>query len=98
MKPDKPQGPRGALLIRVSDAKQDITRQREQLTRYAEDNGLNCVETSIDEGSSRHNSESRSAFQRMKRHVEAGKLNWILIASQDRLGFKNAFEYGSIVH
>lgn len=89
---------RAALYIRVSTEEQamhglSLTAQRETLTRYAAENGLQLVDLYVDEGvTARKKYKNRAAFMRMLRDVEAGKIDLILFIKLDRW-FRNISDY-----
>lgn len=97
---DRPKG-RGAGYIRVSDGdKQDPERQRQDILRWAAKLGIIIVAwyEDVEGRNCRDASESREAFQRLLKDVEAGKWDFVAVQSQDRWGTKDAYEYGYYAH
>lgn len=87
-----------ALYVRVSTEEQAINgdslrTQREELTKYALDNGFHIYNIYEDDGFSATNLK-RPALQRMLRDVEQNKINRILITKLDRLsrGVRNYYK------
>ncbi len=78
-----------ALYIRVSTDEQAINgdslrTQRDELTKYALDNGYHIYDIYEDDGFSATNL-NRPALQRLLEDVRHGKINRILITKLDRL-------------
>jgi DNA invertase Pin-like site-specific DNA recombinase len=85
----KPTGKRGGAYIRVSDGdKQDPKAQRSTCERWAQNHGLTIGRwyTDVDGVNSRDTWEARDDFQRLIADVEAGKLDWVVVDSQERFG------------
>lgn len=87
-----------ALYVRVSTEEQAINgdslrTQREELTKYALDNGFHIYNIYEDDGFSATNLK-RPALQRMLKDVEQNKINRILITKLDRLsrGVRNYYK------
>ena len=89
---------RAALYIRVSTEEQvmhgySLEAQEEALTRYAKEHELWIVDTYVDEGkSARGKIQSRKAFQRLMRDVQADKIDLILFIKLDRW-FRSVKDY-----
>lgn len=87
-----------ALYIRVSTEEQAINgdslrTQREELTKYANENGFHIFNIYEDDGFSATNL-NRPALQRMLKDVEQNQINRILITKLDRLsrGVRNYYK------
>lgn len=85
--------------LRVSSDKQDVTRQRESIERWAK-----RTSTTIDlwfedsEGRNpRDMAHKRAGFQRLLKAVEAGLVSTIVVDSQDRFGTRDAYQWGSFL-
>src|SRR4051794_26993388 len=90
--------PQSAAYIRVSSDKQDVTRQKESIARWAEHNGT--IDLWFEDSTGRNprdQSFKRAEFQRLMRAVEAGEICRIVVDSQDRFGSKDAYEWGKFV-
>lgn len=81
----------GARLLRVSTDRQDTDRQRADISRWEKKHGVSATHT-FEDRESRLLAEKRADFQRLLRLVEAGGVNWVVIQTTDRLGFKHTFE------
>jgi DNA invertase Pin-like site-specific DNA recombinase len=90
----RPNGERGGAYVRVSDDSQDAARQRSQIETWLSTHGLPSIQWYVDEGGSRHKAERRPEFLRLMADVEEGKLDWVVVDSQDRFGTKHAYEHG----
>ena len=84
-------GKRAALYLRLSredgdrDISQSIETQREQLLRYAAEQGFPVAGIYADDGYTGTNF-NRPAFQRLIGDVEAGKIDIVLVKDLSRLG------------
>ena len=87
--------PQIAAYLRVSSDKQDVTRQKESITRWAKLNGPISLwfEDSVGRNP-RDQAAKRAGFQRLLKAVESGLLKTIVVDSQDRFGVKDAHEWG----
>jgi DNA invertase Pin-like site-specific DNA recombinase len=101
-------GERIAYFGRVSTPKQKLEHQRETVERYAEEHGLYIPEhLKFEDKIRRHQAaglfqdwdsrkmkidRERYRFDDLMTLVEAGKLDWILIATFDRFGIKDQDE------
>ena len=89
---------RAALYARVSTEEQamhgvSLDAQKERLTRYAKDNGLEIVDLYVDEGiSARKRYTRRPEFLRMLEDVKQKKIDVILFIKLDRW-FRNIADY-----
>ena len=89
---------RAALYARVSTEEQamhgvSLDAQKERLTRYAKDNGLEIVDLYVDEGiSARKRYTRRPEFLRMLEDVKQKKIDVILFIELDRW-FRNIADY-----
>lgn len=81
----------GARLFRVSTDQQDTDRQQADIARWERQHAVVATYT-FEDKESRLLSEQRPDFQRMMRLVESGGLNWVVIQTTDRLGFKHSYE------
>src|SRR5687768_636647 len=81
---------------RMSTDKQDesIPRQREEVRRYAGQNGYAIVREYADEGISGDATEKRLEFRRMLRDAAGGDFRAVLCYSQDRFGRFDPLEAG----
>lgn len=92
---------RAALYIRVSTEEQtkhgySLQAQREDLERYAKENGYAIVGVYVDESkSARKKYSSRREFMRMLEDVKANKIDVILFIKLDRW-FRNVADYYKI--
>lgn len=85
----KPSTNNGAAYIRVSDGeKQDPQRQRDDITAWAAKRGLTITHwyEDVHGRNSRDRSNDRVNFQRLMKDVEAGRVTWVVVNSQDRWG------------
>jgi DNA invertase Pin-like site-specific DNA recombinase len=81
----------GARLIRVSGERQDTERQIKDCERWEREQGV--IPTYIfEDKESRFLAERREGFQRLMEHVRAHRVNWVVIQTIDRLGFKQSYE------
>jgi DNA invertase Pin-like site-specific DNA recombinase len=87
----KPQGV-GARLIRVSSDKQDTERQISDCKRWEKEQGVAATHF-FEDKESRLVAEKRPEFQKLLQYVQNGRVNWVVIQSQDRLGFKHSYEF-----
>jgi DNA invertase Pin-like site-specific DNA recombinase len=94
----KPNGNRGVAYIRVSDGdRQDPERQRQTIRTWAEKRGLTISHwfEDVKGRNARDRSEDRINFQKLIKDIEANKVPWVVVDSQDRWGTaKHAFEFG----
>jgi DNA invertase Pin-like site-specific DNA recombinase len=98
---EKPQGSKGVAYIRVSDGEnQKPESQREMIRRKLLSWGLTVQHwyEDIDGRNPRDCAEKRQEFQRLLSDVQAGKVDWIIVDSQDRWGTKDNFEFGFYAH
>jgi DNA invertase Pin-like site-specific DNA recombinase len=81
----------GARLIRVSGDRQDTERQIKDCERWEREQGItpNYV---FEDKESRFLAERREGFQRLMEYVRTQKVNWVVIQTTDRLGFKHSYE------
>ncbi len=88
-----------AAYIRVSSDKQDVTRQRTNISAAAGRLGQPIGQWFEDsEGKNpRHKAEQRKEFQRLLKAVKARAVDTIFVDSQDRFGTKDAFEWGEFI-
>lgn len=88
-----------AAYLRVSSDKQDVSRQRINVSACADRLGRTIAQWYEDsEGrNSRHRADKRKEFQRLLADVQRGAVATILVDSQDRFGTKDAFEWGKFV-
>jgi site-specific DNA recombinase len=101
MSNDKPVGTRGVSYLRVSDGeKQNPERQRESIRAWAAKRGLTITEwyEDVQGRNPRDRAEGRPQFQRLLQDVQAGRLDWVIVDSQDRFGVKDQFEFGYYAH
>lgn len=82
---------------RKSKEEQDIRSQEKRVNDYCTEHGIKVHETISDAGS-RDLSEKRPNFQRLLTLITSRKINTVIIAERDRLGFKDAYEYGHFIH
>jgi len=85
--------------LRVSSDKQDVTRQRESIMRWAIGAGRTIdrwFEDSVGRNS-RDMAHKRKGFQSLFRAVEAGLIDCIVVDSQDRFGTRDAYEWGAFL-
>lgn len=84
----KPTGKRGAAYIRVSDAdKQDPQSQRTMIGHWEKRKGVTVSHyyTDTEGRNPRDRPDKRAGFQRLLADVQAGKLDWVVVDSQDRI-------------
>lgn len=87
-----------AAYVRVSSDKQDVTRQRENITAWTTRNGAAPIWYEDSDGKNpRHRSDKRQSFQDLLKAVKAGRFERIIVDSQDRFGTKDAFEWGKLI-
>ena len=101
MSNDNPVGNRGAAYIRVSHGeKQDPERQRESIRAWTAKRGLavSAWHEDVKGRNPRDKAEGRREFQRLIQDVQAGRVDWIVVDSQDRFGVRDQFEYGFYAH
>src|SRR3954452_15150318 len=82
----------GARYHRVSDSRQDLERQVGDIDRWLARGNLKASRVFEDQGGSRDKAEDRFQFQAMLGAVQARTLDWVVIQTIDRLGFKDAYE------
>jgi DNA invertase Pin-like site-specific DNA recombinase len=75
----------------VSTTRQDTERQVADIDRWLARGGITAAYVWQDHGS-RDKAEERPEFQAMLATVKSRGLDWIVIQSTDRLGFKDAYE------
>jgi DNA invertase Pin-like site-specific DNA recombinase len=78
--------------VRVSTDLQDTTRQHTAIRLWAERNQTTIAEVYVDHGR-RHAADRRVDFQRLFRDIAAGRVQQIVVDSQDRFGFQGPFEW-----
>lgn len=81
----------GARLLRVSTDRQDFDRQIADIERWEREQGVHAKETFTDK-ESRLLAEKRDEFQKLLVKVDNRLVNWVVIQSTDRLGFKHSYE------
>jgi DNA invertase Pin-like site-specific DNA recombinase len=88
-----------AAYLRVSSDKQDVQRQRQSISVWAERNGYEIAHWFEDaEGRNpRDKAAKRPEFQRLLSSVDSGLVNKIIVDSQDRFGTKDAYELGKFL-
>lgn len=86
----------GARLLRVSTDRQDTERQLRDIERWERQQGVQAS-LEFEDKESRLLSERREEFQRLLTHVDNRTVNWVVIQSTDRLGFKHTFELFEIL-
>jgi DNA invertase Pin-like site-specific DNA recombinase len=82
----------GGRYHRVSTTKQETERQIEEIDRWLARGGI-TAQFVFEDHAPRDKAEERPQFQQMMSMVKARKLNWVVIQSIDRLGFKHTYEY-----
>lgn len=83
-----------AILVRVSTAKQETSRQKHELRAYAESKGWTVVEECEELGvSGKANEDDRHGLKRAEELARAGKIKKVLVHEVSRLARRN-----SIVH
>jgi len=101
MKQNKPTGTRGAAYVRVSYGEDvdDSEAQRIAIKEWAVRHELKITVwyQDIEGRNSRHKAVQREEFQRMLRDIRAGRLDWVVVRSQDRFGVKHQHEFGKFV-
>jgi DNA invertase Pin-like site-specific DNA recombinase len=83
--------------IRTSKDEQDKRSQSERVERWLAERKLKPVETLQDSGA-RDQSERRPQFQKLLALVAARSIDAVVVSERDRLGFKDAWEYGHFIH
>ncbi|QEL13889.1 hypothetical protein PX52LOC_00747 [Limnoglobus roseus] len=98
MQKTRPNGTRGYAYVRVSKdfVAQDTRSQEQAVAKWLADRSLNVVETVHDAGS-RDLSHKRPGFQQLIQLVQAGKVDWIVVAERDRWGVSDNEEWGYFV-
>ena len=86
----------GGRYHRVSTTRQDTDRQVQDIDRWLSAKGLSTSQTWEDHDS-RDKAEQRYDFQRMLGAVRSRAVDWIVIQSIDRFGFKDTYEFFSFV-
>jgi DNA invertase Pin-like site-specific DNA recombinase len=81
----------GARLVRVSGDRQDTERQIKDCERWEREQGLTPTYV-FEDKESRFLSERREGFQRLMEYVRTQRVNWVVIQTTDRLGFKHSYE------
>ena len=101
MRDAKPTGKRGAAYVRISlgEEDDDSQAQRTAIKEWEQRHGLKIGVwyQDIEGRNSRHKAEQREEFQRMLKDVKAGRLDWVVVRSQDRFGVKHQHEFGKFV-
>lgn len=87
---------RGIAYLRVSQDRQDHLRQVEDVERYLLKHKLSVVEM-IEDAGSRLEAEKRVDFQRLRKMVEKKEVDWVILQTVDRLGFKQTLEFFSFL-
>lgn len=85
------------VYIRTSKDEQDKRSQLERVERWLAERKLKPVETLQDSGA-RDQSERRPQFQRLLALVASRSVDAVVVSERDRLGFKDAWEYGHFIH
>lgn len=91
-----PAGTRGYVYIRTSKDEQDKRSQKERVQRWLDSKELTA--TWLEDSGARDLSAKRPNFQRLLSLVQDGAVDWVIVAERDRLGFRDAYEYGHFVH
>jgi DNA invertase Pin-like site-specific DNA recombinase len=81
----------GARLIRVSGERQDTERQVKDCERWEREQGVTASYI-FEDKESRLLAERREGFQRLMEYVRTQRVNWVVIQTIDRLGFKQSYE------
>ncbi|MDG3007566.1 recombinase family protein [Paludisphaera mucosa] len=77
-----------------------VELQLEDIAQYAAKNGILVDEYLVDIGGARHQARTkkRARFKELMRRVAKGEVGLVLIDDQERLGFRDPWEFGSYVH
>lgn len=92
----KPAGTRGYAYVRVSKDVQDARSQRDAIQTWLTPRSLEVLDTYQDAGS-RDLAHKRPNFQALLAAVQAGKVDWIVVAERDRFGVADNEEWGYFV-
>ncbi len=97
----KPKGTRGAAYVRISlgEDEDSSETQRTAIKEWAERHGIKIGTwyQDIEGRNSRHKADQREQFQRMLKDIKAGRLDWVVVRSQDRFGVAHQHEFGKFV-
>jgi DNA invertase Pin-like site-specific DNA recombinase len=93
----QPTGTRGYCYIRTSKDVQDKRSQQERCELWLQEHALTPVAWLEDNGA-RDLSAKRPNFQKLLALIQQGKVDWVLVAERDRLGYRDAWEYGHFIH
>jgi DNA invertase Pin-like site-specific DNA recombinase len=88
-----------AAYLRISSDKQDVSRQRESIERWAKRSGA-AIDLWFQDSEGRNPRDmahKRQGFQKMLRAVEAGLVSCIVVDSQDRFGTRDAHQWGAFL-
>lgn len=83
--------------IRTSKDEQDKRSQIERVERWLKERKFKPIEVLQDSGA-RDQSERRPQFQKLLALVAARAVDAVVVSERDRLGFKDAWEYGHFIH
>ena len=87
----------GGRYHRVSTTRQDTERQVADIDRWLDTMKVSTSQTWEDHDS-RDKAEQRYDFQRMLSAVRSRSVDWIVIQTIDRLGFKDTYEFFSFIN
>src|SRR4051812_17833051 len=85
--------------LRVSSDKQDVARQRESISKWAQRAG-HSIDLWFDDSVGRNPRDlasRRQGFQKMLKAVEARTISCIIVDAQDRFGTRDAHEWGKFL-
>jgi DNA invertase Pin-like site-specific DNA recombinase len=90
----------GAAYIRISDDRQDTTRQYDSIHAFEKRHGVTIAQHLwfCDPGYARDTADSRPKFQQLIRLAEDGKVRWIVIDALDRFGTKSTRQQGHYLY
>jgi DNA invertase Pin-like site-specific DNA recombinase len=86
----------GGRYHRVSTTKQDTERQIADIDRWLARGDISAQHV-FEDHAPRDKAEERVQFQAMLKMVQARDLDWVVIQSIDRLGFKDTYEFFEFV-
>ena len=90
----------GAVYIRVSTDDQDTARQYHATAEWLGRHGVDVRDEHRfeDKGWARSEARRRPEFNRMLDLVDKGRIQWIVVDSQDRFGTGSTFEFFHYMH
>ena len=90
---------KGAYYVRKSTKKQEEATQVVSIASWLAGRGKSIKEVeAFEDTGSRHKAHKRADFQRLLKWVEAGEVQWVVVAELDRFGSADPYQLMSFIH